>query len=141
MRSKTNNSENSQRSRTVRQDNSALDGVSPMTPEELTKLFARYYEDAQFQLWNKGKAQEPRFVYACENGTVWKFTPREWWQTVTKAIRDQGCHKFFASKPLISCPRHIIKGADNNFYSSDITVRCVNPQDWKIENWTNELGL
>src|ERR1700722_14910956 len=90
-----------------------------MSPEELTRIFARFYEDAQFQEWNKERDQELRFVYACENGTVWKFTPKAWWQFVTKTIRNRGCHDLFLSNAMSNRPKHIIRGADNNFYSSD----------------------
>jgi hypothetical protein len=110
-----------------------------MTSQELTKLFAQYSEDAQFQMWIKGKPQEMKFVYACENGAFWKFTPKEWWRLVTKAIRNQGCHSFFLSKALRSRPNHIVRGDDTKFYSSDIKVRCVNPLDWTAENWIAEL--
>jgi hypothetical protein len=51
-----------------------------MTPEKLRNLFARCVEDVQFQIWNKEKLQEVRFVYACEFGVIWKFTPKAWWQ-------------------------------------------------------------
>jgi hypothetical protein len=110
-----------------------------MRPEELTKVFARYSEDAQFQLWTKGRLENVRFVYACENGTIWKFTPKAWWQSVTKAIRNRGCHDFGLSNAMCNRPRHIIKGANNTFYSSDNKKRCVNPLYWSIENWTEEL--
>jgi hypothetical protein len=111
-----------------------------MTSAEVTKLFARSSEDAQFELWNKGDAQEVRFVYACELGMIWKFTPKAWWLIVTKAIRNRGCHDFFLSKAMSTRPRHIIRGDDNKFYSCDSKMRCVNPLDWTIENWTNELA-
>jgi hypothetical protein len=114
--------------------------MTRMTPLTLTKLFARYSEDAQFQLWNRGRVQDVRFVYACENGTVWKFTPKAWWQFVTTVIRNHGRHYFFFSNAMSSRPRHIIKGADNVFYSSDDKMRCVNPLDWSIDNWINELA-
>src|ERR1700730_17190560 len=101
-----------------------------MTQEKLKKLFAHFIEDAQFQTWNAGKIQGVQFVYACEQGTIWKFTPRAWWQSITKAIRNQGRHDFFLSKALCHRPRHIIKGGDGKFYSSDTRMRCVNPLDW-----------
>lgn len=110
-----------------------------MTSEKLKRLFARCVDDAQFKLWNKGKPQGVRFVYACEFGVVWKFTPKAWWQFVTKAIRNHGAHEFLLSSAMRSRPKHIIKGLDNIFYSSDDTMRCVNPLNWNIENWTDEL--
>jgi hypothetical protein len=112
---------------------------SGMTSEELKKLFVRYSEDAQFEIWNKGRVQEVRFVYACQNGTIWKFTPKEWWQFVTKAVRNHGGHHLLLSKAMCNRPRHIIRGADNKFYSSNREMRCVNPLDWTVENWISEL--
>jgi hypothetical protein len=110
-----------------------------MTSEEIKKLFEHYAEDARFQDWNKGEASEIRFVYACEYGTFWKFTPKEWWQLVERTVRSNGCHDFFLSNALRSRPRHIVKGQDNRFYSSDLRMRCVNPLDWTLQDWTNEL--
>jgi hypothetical protein len=110
-----------------------------MTSHELKQLFTRYSEDAQFEIWNKGRVPELRFVYACENGTIWKFTPKGWWQFVTKAIRNRGGHDLLLSKAMGHRPRHIMRGADGNFYSSNIEMRCVNPLDWTVETWTNEL--
>src|ERR1700733_18377 len=57
--------------------------TSTMTSEKFNKLFGQFAEEAQFQLW-KGEAAAVRFVYACEYGTIWKFTPKEWWRLVTK---------------------------------------------------------
>src|ERR1700687_1078220 len=111
----------------------------PMTSEELKKLFLHYSEEAQFQNWNKGEAPGTRVVYACEYGTIWKFTPQAWWQFVTRTVRNNGCHDFFLSKAVRSRPRQLIKGEDNKFYSSDVTIRCVNPLDWTLLDWTNEL--
>jgi hypothetical protein len=110
-----------------------------MTSEKLAKLFAEVAEDAEFRLWNQGRAQDVRFVYACEYGVIWKFTPQAWWQLVTKTILNQGRHDFYLSKSLRCRPRHIFKGEDNKFYSSDSHMRCVNSLDWTIEDWTNEL--
>jgi hypothetical protein len=111
-----------------------------MTSEELSKLFAKISEDDQFKLWNKGRVQDVRFVYACEYGVIWKFTPRAWWQLVTKTIRSQGRHDFYLSKALRCRPQHIFRGGDNKFYSSDSRMRCVNPLDWTVENWASELA-
>jgi hypothetical protein len=110
-----------------------------MTSEELRKLFQCCVEDAQFHLWDKGKVRGSRFVYACQNGAVWKFTRKGWWQFVTKTIRNQGAHRFLISNALLRRPSHIINGHDGKFYSSDSEMRCVNPWDWTLENWTNEL--
>lgn len=110
-----------------------------MTQEKLGKLLALYSEEARFQTWNAGKIPGVRFVYACEYGTVWKFTPKAWWQSITKAIRNQGRHDFCLSQAMLHRPRHIVKGGDAKFHSSDAGMRCVNPLDWTLEDWTNEL--
>ena len=110
-----------------------------MTSEALKKLFGQITQDAQFQNWSKGEAPGMQFVYACEYGMIWKFTPKAWWQFVSRAVRNDGGHDFFLSKALRSRPRHIIKGEDNKFYSSDGRMRCVNPLDWTLLDWTNEL--
>jgi hypothetical protein len=111
-----------------------------MTSRELKKCFAQFADDAKFQLWNQGQLQGVRFVYACEFGVIWKFTPQAWWQFVTKAILNQGRHDLCLSRALRHRPRHILKGPDNNFYSSDDRMRCVNPLDWTVENWAKELA-
>jgi hypothetical protein len=110
-----------------------------MTSEGLKKLFGDYAEDARFQSWRKEEALGIQFIYACEYGTIWKFTPKEWWQLVTKVVRNNGGHDFVLSKALRSRPKHIVKGEDNKFYSSDPSMRCVNPLDWTLLDWTNEL--
>jgi hypothetical protein len=110
-----------------------------MTSEQLKKLFTYYAEETQFQNWNNG-ASEVRFVYACEYGTIWKFTPKEWWQFVRKAVGNQGNHEFLLSRALKNRPRHITKGDDRGIFSSDSRMRCVNPLDWTLQDWTNELS-
>jgi hypothetical protein len=110
-----------------------------MTSAELKKVFGNYAEDAQFQDWTKGETQGVQFVYACEYGTIWKFTPKAWWQFVKKVVRNNGGHDFVLSKAMRSRPKHITKGEDNQFYSSDSRMRCVNPLDWTLLDWTNEL--
>src|SRR5438132_1207402 len=110
--------------------------MSQMTSAELKKVFEQYTDDAQFQRWNKGEDSGVQFVYACEYGTVWKFTPKAWWHVVTSAVRNNGSHDFILSKALRSRPRHIIKGEDNAYHSSNPTMRCVNPLDWTLLDWT-----
>ena len=110
-----------------------------MTSVELRKLFGHYAEDTQFETWSKREAPGMRFVYACEHGEIWKFTPKAWWQFVTRVICNHGCHAFFLSKALHRRPKYIIKGEDNKFYSSDFRMRCLNPLDWTLQDWTNEL--
>jgi hypothetical protein len=110
-----------------------------MTSEELKKLFEHYAEEAQFRDWSKGEGPSLRFVYACEHGTFWKFTPKSWWQFVTKAIRNNGGHDFMLSQALSRPPKLVVKGEDNKFSSSDMKVRCVSPLDWTLQDWENEL--
>jgi hypothetical protein len=110
-----------------------------MTSDRLKRVFERYAEDVQFQIWSNGDASRMRFVYACEYGTIWKFTPKTWWQFVTGVVRSDGGHDLVFSKALRARPRHIIKGQDNRFYSTDTRMRCVNPLDWTLQDWTNEL--
>ena len=104
----------------------------------LYKLFARCAEDAQFQLRTKAKP-EIRFVYACEYGTIWKFTPKEWWRFVTKTVRNDGNPEFLLSKALYRRPKHIKEAMDHVISSSDHRIRCVNPLDWTLEDWAKEL--
>jgi hypothetical protein len=111
-----------------------------MTSVELKKLFAYCVEEAQFQNWSKG-APEVRFVYACEYGTIWKFTPKEWWRFVNKALCNRGNHDFLLSRALRNRPRHITRDGDHKIYSSDSRMRCVNPLDWTVEDWANELAM
>ena len=111
-----------------------------MTSGELNKLFTMVAEDAGFRRWNEGRSQAVRFFYACEYGVIWKFTPKAWWQFVTKTILNSGSHDLVLSKALGHRPPHIIKGEDNRYYSCDDSLRCVNPSDWTLENWTNELA-
>jgi hypothetical protein len=110
-----------------------------MTSEELKRLFGNYAENAQFESWRKRESSGLRFVYACEFGTFWKFTPKEWWQFVTRTVRNNGGHDLVLSKALRSRPRHLIKGEDKKFYSTDSRVRCVNPLNWTFQDWTTEL--
>jgi hypothetical protein len=109
-----------------------------MTAQELKKLFASYVEEARFQDWSKG-VPKVRFVYACEYGTIWKFTPKEWWQFVRKAISNQGSHEFLLSRALRSRPKYITLGEDRKISSSDHMMRCINPLYWTVEDWTKEL--
>jgi hypothetical protein len=109
-----------------------------MTSLELRKLFLHHAEEAQFKNWNKG-ASEVRFVYACEYGTIWKFTPKEWWQFVRKAVGNYGIHEFMLSTALRNRPSFIKMGGDRKISSSESGIRCVNPLDWTIEDWTSEL--
>jgi hypothetical protein len=110
-----------------------------MTSQKLYELFARHAEDAQFQLRAKA-TPEVRFVYAYEYGTIWKFTPIEWWRFVTKAVRNQGNPEFLLSKALRRRPKHVTESDDRKILSSsDDGIRCVNPLNWTVEDWTKEL--
>jgi hypothetical protein len=65
-----------------------------MTSEKLKKLFVRYAEEAQFQRWSKG-TPEVQFVYACEYGTIWKFTPIEWCNSLGKPSATRAITTFY----------------------------------------------
>jgi hypothetical protein len=114
-----------------------------MTSLELRKLFAYHAEEAEYRNWSQG-AREVKSVFACEYGTIWKFTPKEWWQFVKKAIGNQGSHDFLLSRALLKRPKHIqivgtAKRGNRKIFSSDNKLRCVNPLDWTIEDWNNEM--
>jgi len=106
---------------------------------ELNRLFNYHAEDAQFRQWLDG-APDVRFVYVCEFGTIWKFTPREWWQFLRKTVNNQGAHDLVLSKALRSRPRNLTLGTDRRISSTDETIRCLNPLDWTIEDWTEQLS-
>jgi hypothetical protein len=111
-----------------------------MTTERILEVFAADAEDARFRTWDRGRTIPWRFVYLCEYGTIWRFGPKEWWQFVIRAIRNNGAYDLPLSRALRSRPRHISKGNDRKCNSSDNTVRCVSPLDWTIEDWKNELS-
>ena len=106
----------------------------------LNRVFADYAEDMQFQDWITRVAAPFRFVYACEYGTIWKFTPKEWWQFVTKTVRNNCTYDLPLSRALGNRPRHITPGPDGRLRSSDETVRCVNLPEWTASDWENELS-
>jgi hypothetical protein len=109
-----------------------------MTSEQLKHLFAYYADETQFQSWNTGRP-EVRSVYACEYGMIWKFSPKEWWQFARKTILNQGNHEFVLSKALRNRPKHIVKGSDRKISSLEPAMRCVNPLDWTLQDWIDEL--
>jgi hypothetical protein len=105
---------------------------------DLTKLLELRAENVRFQNWNSQRSDRPRFIYACELGTIWKFTPMEWWQVVTKIIRNNGSHEFHLSKSTRR-PKFILKNEDGIFQSTDPTMRSVNPANWTLDDWKREL--
>jgi hypothetical protein len=109
-----------------------------MNSHDLSKLIAHHAENTRFEDWNSTRELQPRFIYACEYGTFWKFTPKEWWLTVNRIVGNEGSHEFPLSKASRR-PRYILKGPDGVFYSSDATMRCVNPINWTLEDWKREL--
>jgi hypothetical protein len=110
-----------------------------MTTEHIFEIFAADAEDARFRSWDQERTRDWRFIYLCEFGTIWRFGPKEWWRLVTRTIRNNGAYDLPLSRALRSRPKHISKGTDHKCYSSDDTVRCVNPLDWTVEDWKNEL--
>jgi hypothetical protein len=105
---------------------------------DLTKLLELRAENVRFENWNSQQSVRPRFVYACELGTIWKFTPKEWWQVVTKIVRNNGSHEFHLSKSTRR-PKFILKTGDGSFQSTDPTMRSVNPANWTLDDWKREL--
>lgn len=106
----------------------------------LNRVFADYAEDMQFQDWITRVAAPFRFVYACEYGTIWKFTPREWWQFVSRTVRNHGNYDLPLSRALGNRPRHISFSPEGRMSSTDGTVRCVNLTGWTESDWQSELG-
>ena len=112
--------------------------------ETLTETFARFAEDAEFRQWSEGRTPESRrrskfrFVYARHNGSLWKFTPEEWWRVVTRTIRNNGAYNLPLTKTLQDrCSKKI---ADvENGVAYDKTIHCVNLDRWTLTNWTDEL--
>ena len=110
-----------------------------MTQVELNQILAHFAEDIGFQNWNMRQRPGVRFIYAYEYGTVWKFTPKEWWRFVTKTTNNSGSYDLPLSRALRARPRQIIKGEGGKLYSADNTRRCVNLLDWTLEDWKDEL--
>jgi len=110
-----------------------------MTVERIFEILAVHAEDARFRDWDQGRTLQWRFVYLCEYGTIWRFEPKEWWRFVIRTIRNNGAYDLPLSRALRNRPKHISKGDDHKCYSSDATLHCVNPLDWTIEDWKNEL--
>jgi hypothetical protein len=105
--------------------------------EPLTETFARFAEDAEFRHWNQGRTLECRFVYVCQDSSVWKFTLEEWWRFVTKVIRNNGAYNLPVTKTFQG-RRKKVADLDNGV-SCDNTIRCVNLDSWTLTNWTDEL--
>jgi hypothetical protein len=110
-----------------------------MTTDQIIKIFAADAEDARFRDWDRERTAKWRFVYLCEYGTIWRFTPKEWWRFVPRTILNNGAYDLPLSSALRSRPKHIFRNEDHKCNSSDNTVRCVNPLDWTLEDWKNEL--
>jgi hypothetical protein len=116
-------------------DSKDIDGHT--MSERLTKTFARFAEDAEFRRWNEERTLECRFVYVCQDSSVWKFTLEEWWKFVTKAIRNKGAYSL-PSANTIQAPGKRIADVENGV-SCDNTIRYVNLNCWTLSNWTDEL--
>lgn len=110
-----------------------------MRTEQIFKILTAEVEDTRFRDWLQGQTPEWRFTYLCEYGTIWKFGPKEWWQFVKRTVRHNGVYDLPLSRARRMRPKHIFKGDDHKYYSSSKTVRCVNPLDWTVEDWKNEL--
>jgi hypothetical protein len=105
--------------------------------ETLTETFARFAEDAEFRQWNEGRTSKFRFVYARHDGSLWKFTPEEWWRVVTRTIRNNGVYNLPLTKILQGRSQKIADVATG--VSCHNTIRCVNLDRWTLTNWTDEL--
>ena len=110
-----------------------------MTTDKIFEILASAAEDARFRGWEQGRTHQYRFVYLCEYGTIWRFTPKEWWRFVIRTIRNNGTYDLPLSKALRTRPKHITEGEHHKCCSSDNGVRCVNPLDWTVEEWKSEL--
>lgn len=106
---------------------------------ELNKGLDHYAEELRFQDWSTRQRPGVRFIYTCEYETFWKFTPKEWWRFVTRVIRNDGLYDLPVSAELHGRPRHVIRGTDGKYCSSDNARRCVNLLDWTLEDWKGEL--
>jgi hypothetical protein len=109
-----------------------------MTSIKLHKIIIQYQQNISFELWISRQTRRPTYIYACEFGTVWKFTAKEWWQEVMQIIHNNGEHEFPLSKALRRRPRSIrecVAGQD----AANSNIRCVNPKDWTLDDWKREL--
>jgi hypothetical protein len=104
--------------------------------ETLTETFARFAEEAGFRRWCEGTQLERRVVYVFQDGSIWEFTPEDWWRFVTRAIRNNGLYNLPFAKQLHGPCKQI---AIENGVSADKTVRCVNVNRWTLTNWIEEL--
>jgi hypothetical protein len=100
-------------------------------PETLTETFARYAEGAAFRQWTEERTPKVRFVYACQDDVIWKFTTEEWWRFVTRTIRNNGVYTLPLANQLHGRPK--------NISSDDNTIRWVNILRWTADNWKDEL--
>ncbi len=109
-----------------------------MSSQELCRLFAAYAEESDFRHWSK-KQKPIKTVYAGEYGMVWKFTLKEWWQTVKAVIRNEGVHEFPVAGAMARRPKHLTFDSDGMLKCPDTMIHCVNPRDWTLPDWMHEL--
>jgi len=107
--------------------------------ETIAETFARFADDAEYVAWER---QEPAFrlVYACRDGSVWKFTPEEWWRFV-RSLKEGKPVILPNSHIMARCPNFLFKVGYEEFCSNDKTVRCVNLLGWTSSDWKKELAL
>src|SRR5215470_3844176 len=103
-----------------------------MTQDQRNKAYAYYAEDLAFENWRKARLHAVRFVYACEYGTAWKFTPKEWWRFARRVAQNEGSYDLPFERALNRRPNQIARGPDGRCYSTDEATRCVNPLDWTV---------
>ena len=110
-----------------------------MTAQQLNKLFSDAAADASFQRWSEQRRPSFRLVFACEYGTLWKFTTKEWWRFATKTVQNNGSFDLPLCKAIRANPRQVIRGADGKIYAVDESIRCVNLRDWTLADWKSEI--
>lgn len=110
-----------------------------MTPSKLNKVIIQYQQNISFEQWLSRQTHPPIYVYACEFGTVWKFTSKEWWQEVIRIIHNKGEHEFPLGKALRRLPKAIRACEDGTFDATNKNIRCVHPKDWNLDDWKREL--
>jgi len=110
-----------------------------MTAQQLNKLFSDAAADASFQRWSEQRRPWFRLVFACEYGTIWKFTTKEWWQFATKTGRNNGSFDLPLSKAIRVHSRQVVRGSDGKISAVDESIRCVNLLEWTLADWKREV--
>lgn len=110
-----------------------------MTAAELARLFTTCAVDAQFETWAKERKPHFHTVYLCDYGTIWKYSLKEWWQLASRAVRNNGNYELTECSALRIRPKHILVDHRGEIYCRDLTIRCVSPRNWTLDEWKAEL--